>query len=140
MILSLDRVRILRLENPTPDETLANKSPESPHLPPVQQALDFLRTELELQTLNTLVFQKIPFFLGHGIEDAKVRVGLGREAASCLKTLNANMMLKEYEGLGRWYSGQMLAGIIAFVQKHAEWDEPGLERKTGYENGLSPDA
>lgn len=90
---------------------------------PTKRAINWLREELELRLDlgegNTheevgLVFNKIPVFLGHGVEDEKVSVVLGRAAFSCLRGLGVDgVEWKEYEGLGHWYSSEMLSDIVS---------------------------
>lgn len=87
-------------------------------MPPVEQAVDFLREELKFPNLKaSLSFQRTPIFLGHGTEDEKVPLGLGREAASCLRSLSGIVYFIEYEGLGHWYSGDMLRDLARFITK-----------------------
>lgn len=64
-----------------------------------------------------LVFQKIPIFLGHGTEDEKVGIEVGREAMTCLDLLEADVKMVEYEGLGHWYSDKMLNDIFEFLRQ-----------------------
>lgn len=56
--------------------------------------------------------------VGHGNQDDKVPIEIGREAAKCLDLLGANVESIEYEGLGHWYSPQMLRDIIEFLRKN----------------------
>lgn len=89
------------------------------------RAVMHLREELDLPVVafDTLAsFQQTPILLGHGKDDEKVPVELGREASRCIKSLGANVMWKEYEGLGHWYSSEMLFNIVAFVRKHTAWE------------------
>ena len=44
-------------------------------------------------------------FFGHGIDNEKGLIGLGREVVRCLEALGARVEAKEYEGLGHWYWG-----------------------------------
>ena len=91
---------------------------DAAQLSPVKQAIRYLRDELELPNLEeSLAFQHTPVFLGHGTEDEKVPVELGREAASCFDALGGIVRWEEYEGLGHWYSADMLADVIKFVQE-----------------------
>lgn len=62
-----------------------------------------------------LVFQQIPIFMGHGTEDEKVGIEVGREAKNCLDLLEAGVKMVEYEGLGHWYSDKMLDDIFEFL-------------------------
>lgn len=66
---------------------------------------------------NTMVFQRVLVFLGHGVEDEKAFVDLGREAAGCLTVLGIDVCWNEYEGLGHWYSREMLNDIKGFLQQ-----------------------
>ena len=59
-----------------------------------------------------------PIFLGHGTEDEKVPIEDGRHASTLLKRVDINVELREYEGLGHWYSADMLRDIFAFLQDH----------------------
>lgn len=81
------------------------------------QAVAFLRDEIEIEGENTMVFQNIPVFLGHGIEDEKVPIEIGREAKTCLGLLGADVEMIQYEGLEHWYSKPMLADIFAFLRE-----------------------
>ncbi|KAL8761661.1 MAG: hypothetical protein Q9184_002245 [Pyrenodesmia sp. 2 TL-2023] len=86
------------------------------------QAITFLREEVGLPAKDpSMSFQRIPLFLGHGAEDEKVPVGLGREAASCLKRLGASVEWREYEGLGHWYSGTMLKDLVDTLGGMTGW-------------------
>ncbi|KAF1942340.1 alpha/beta-hydrolase [Clathrospora elynae] len=59
-----------------------------------------------------------PVFLGHGSEDEKVPTKYGQQAASLLRDIDVTMGWKEYEGLGHWYSADMLRDIATFLQRH----------------------
>ena len=61
-------------------------------------------------------FQRTPLFLGHGTDDEKVFLHLGREAASCLRILGMQVFWTEYEGLAHWYSAAMLRDLVDFLQ------------------------
>jgi len=89
---------------------------------PGQEAVEWLRSELGAQgRTEELRFREIPLFLGHGVEDDRVSVCLGREAASFLKLLGVNVVMKEYDGLGHWYSGDMLNDLVGFVRLRTGW-------------------
>ncbi|KAL8642242.1 MAG: hypothetical protein Q9226_008530 [Calogaya cf. arnoldii] len=65
------------------------------------QAIAFLKDELEMTNQDRSgAVQEVPLFLAHGIEDEKVPIELGLEAASCLKRLGVNTEWREYDGLG----------------------------------------
>ena len=81
------------------------------------QAATYLYEELDLRgNKPSMAFQHIPVFLGHGVDDKKVVVELGREAASCLRSMGANVKWAEYEGLGHWYSPEMIGDIAELVK------------------------
>ena len=89
---------------------------------PVQQAIEFLEEELDLSASdNSSTFTSTPIFLGHGTADEKVPVSLAREADICFQILGTPCLpgqsscLKEYEGLGHWYSAEMLKDLADFV-------------------------
>ncbi|KAK0100180.1 hypothetical protein ONS95_008518 [Cadophora gregata] len=80
-------------------------------------AVNFLREELDMNDDQTETFRKIPIFLGHGTEDDKVGIELGRESQKCLQLLGADVRMLEYEGLGHWYSEDMLRNIFQFLKQ-----------------------
>lgn len=93
---------------------------------PAGAAVEWLRDELRLDTTassdeGTPVFQSVPVFLGHGVDDEKVGVVLGRRAAECLVAMKADVCWKEYEGLGHWYSGEMLRDVVDFIDRKTNW-------------------
>ncbi|KAK2882361.1 hypothetical protein FQN49_000416 [Arthroderma sp. PD_2] len=94
---------------------------------PADRAVIFLKDQLEMplprHLSGSLAFQRTPLFLGHGVEDEKVPVGLGREAASCLGAMGMDVAWNEYKGLGHWYSENMLSDLVNFLRQI----EPQLE-------------
>ncbi|KAI4170605.1 MAG: hypothetical protein LQ343_004837 [Gyalolechia ehrenbergii] len=87
------------------------------------QATAFLCEELEFPGKSpSMSFQRIPIFLGHGVKDEKVPVGLGREAVSCLRHLGASVEWQEYEGLGHWYSDAMLHHLVNTLKDVTRWE------------------
>jgi len=84
------------------------------------QAIKFLREEIDLDDKPQMVFQGVPVFLGHGVEDEKVPIELGREAKTCLDLLGADVEMIEYDGLGHWYSKEMLGDIFDFLRGKLE--------------------
>ena len=91
-----------------------------------------LREELELPSTTTssfvqllspetLPFQRTPIFLAHGAEDETVKVELGHDARDCLALLRAEVIWKEYQGLGHWYSVQMLEDLVTFLEGKTGW-------------------
>lgn len=91
------------------------------------QAATYLFEELDLVGKKpSMCFQQVPIFLGHGVDDEKVAVGLGREASRCLRSMGANVKWAEYEGLGHWYSTEMIGHIAKFI-KEVGWLDRGAE-------------
>lgn len=92
---------------------------------PAARAVGWLREELGVPCTASLstpfTFQKIPFFLGHGVQDDRVSVILGRRASECLSSVDSRICWKEYDPLGHWYSGEMLQDMVRFVHKETEW-------------------
>lgn len=85
---------------------------------PVMRTIAWLREELDSSTVQTtMAFQRIPIFLGHGVEDPKVPVEMGQNAAVFLKGLGMNVRWKSYQGLGHWYSKDMLIDVIEHLGK-----------------------
>ncbi|TVY75594.1 Acyl-protein thioesterase [Lachnellula suecica] len=81
------------------------------------EAVAFLRDEIDMEDKAGMKFQEIPVFLGHGTEDDKVPIDIGREARTCLDLLGAEVQMVEYQGLGHWYSGEMLGDIFNFLRE-----------------------
>ncbi|KAK1756936.1 alpha/beta-hydrolase [Echria macrotheca] len=57
-----------------------------------------------------------PIFLGHGIDDEKVPLGVGTTMASCLARMGINTSWHTYPHLGHWFSANMLSDIFLFLQ------------------------
>lgn len=93
---------------------------------PAAAAVGWLRDEIGLvdaaSPAGTLRFQDIPIFLGHGTEDDRVSVVLGRRATECLTTMGGEVSWNEYQGLGHWYSGPMLRDLVGFIRKQTGWE------------------
>jgi predicted esterase len=109
--------------NPEDNDNPSNIDNSSSVDPPIQ-AVAYLREELGIPVLPSLhlPFQRTPLFLGHGSEDEKVPVKLGREAASCLSAMTMDVSWKEYEALEHWYSASMLQDLVDFVRERAAWE------------------
>lgn len=86
---------------------------------PAQRAVGWLREQLDLPALQKpsefLPVQRIPVFLGHGGQDEKVNIELGRSASKCLDKMGARVCWKEYDDLGHWYSDGMLNDLLQFL-------------------------
>jgi predicted esterase len=63
-----------------------------------------------------------PVFLGHGVDDDKVPVVRGREAAACLRAAGVDAEWNEYQGLGHWYSVEMLTDMASFLAHRTGWE------------------
>jgi predicted esterase len=87
------------------------------------KAVKFLRETVDMEDTTGMVFRKIPVFLGHGTEDEKVSVELGREAKMALDLMGMDVQMKEYEGLGHWYSEKLLRDIFRFIKEKLEMEE-----------------
>lgn len=129
------------------DKNLFGRSMRSDHeRDPPKEGIAWLKEEIDLPTSSSssssaevapegsscailLPFQRTAFFLGHGTEDEKVDVRLKREANACLATLKAAVYWKEYDGLGHWYSGQILGDLTDFLEEktdgrhNSEWGD-----------------
>jgi pimeloyl-ACP methyl ester carboxylesterase len=85
---------------------------------PAVKAIAWLGEELDMpKGQNTVELEHVPVFLCYGVEDDKVPINLGREAADCLKALGIHVRRKEYDGLGHWYSEDMLKDIKQSLQE-----------------------
>ena len=90
-------------------------------------AVKALREMLELDTggksdCRPAVFNT-PMFWGHGSVDDKVPEELGRTSADCLASFGFDVEWHTYNGLGHWFSGEMIRDMAQF-----------LEGKVGCEN------
>ncbi|KAF2717583.1 hypothetical protein K431DRAFT_152709 [Polychaeton citri CBS 116435] len=87
----------------------------------ISKMIRYLQDELEiLHSDQPSRSTGIPVFIGHGVEDEKVRVSLAREATSFLGRVHIEVEHKEYKGLGHWYSGEMLCDIVNFISRQTE--------------------
>ena len=105
----------------TSDETTpVDASPKSN----VDKAIQYLHEELQLPSeRQSSKVLEIPVFLGHGTEDEKVPVTLGKDASSMLCVLGFDVEYREYNNLAHWYSGTMLRDIVWFVQQNARFGQ-----------------
>lgn len=86
-------------------------------------ALSWLREEVQAPSTSPhpdVVFRKVPTFLGHGTEDDRVSIILGRDASLSLRGLGINVFWREYETLGHWYSGPMLRDLVNFLYSNTD--------------------
>lgn len=89
-------------------------------------AVGWLRDELQLDertvlSVETPVFQQTTVFLGHGVQDDRVSVALGRRASECLAGLKGTVCWNEYAGLGHWFSEDMLRDLVDFILEETGW-------------------
>ncbi|KAF3925355.1 hypothetical protein ABW20_dc0109821 [Dactylellina cionopaga] len=118
----------------------AKLSPIKPKCYPTREAINFLRENISLPSLDSIdtippVLQT-PVFLGHGALDEKVKCSLGEEARDGLQSLGLEVTWKRYPELGHWYSvPNEIDDIEYFLQntwlRHGEMAgeeqaEPGL--------------
>jgi len=57
-----------------------------------------------------------PVFWGHGTEDEKVPLQLGRKSVECLRSIGVDVSWHAYSGLGHWFSSMMLGDVAQFLQ------------------------
>ncbi len=80
------------------------------------EAITFFRNKLDVKEAGT-AFKAIPIFMGHGTEDLTVPVDQGRNAKAAMDLIGADARLVEYQGLGHWYSADMLEDILNFLRE-----------------------
>lgn len=110
--------------DPFDRDAMGNGSDEREVSGPATVAVDWLRDELQVSKSELSddlpAFTGIPIFLGHGVQDERVSVLLGRRASQCLTAMNGRVYWHEFEGLGHWYSKDMLRAFIDFICKEME--------------------
>ncbi|KAJ4360063.1 uncharacterized protein N0V89_000622 [Didymosphaeria variabile] len=106
-------------------EVLKRKGEEFDDNTKFGKALSWLREELEMEGGRRCVgpppMQSIPTFMGHGAEDTLLPHEQGKQAAEFLRAIDVNVKWKEYEGLGHWYSTEMLRDIVDFLKERKGW-------------------
>ncbi|CAM1501187.1 Fc.00g103490.m01.CDS01 [Cosmosporella sp. VM-42] len=108
----------------------ADEGSEAEHqdqvLDPPTRAINWLREELQVpgtcESSRIPSIMHIPIFLGHGAQDEKVSIILGRQAHNCLTQIGAEVCWREYESLGHWYSGDLLRDFVEFIEEKSDWD------------------
>lgn len=92
---------------------------EETTIAPAGRAVSWLREELGLLVVTSpstlLPIQETPIYLGHGDQDERVSISLGRRASECLSQLEGDVCWKEYNGLGHWYSSTMIRDLVNFL-------------------------
>jgi predicted esterase len=91
-----------------------------------EKAVEWLGEELQTSDGKTELaqarsMQSIPVFMGHGTDDEKVPKLFGKLAADFLDYINVDVTWKEYEGLGHWYSENMLRDVVLFLKNLKGW-------------------
>ncbi|MCJ1445234.1 MAG: hypothetical protein MMC23_005739 [Stictis urceolatum] len=89
-------------------------------LSPEQETIQHLADTIDMMPITekpSMLFQQVPILLGHGTKDEKVPLYLGREAVELLQKMGAAADIREYEGLGHWYSSDMLRDTVAFLHE-----------------------
>jgi predicted esterase len=56
------------------------------------------------------------------VDDDKVPVVRGREAAACLRAAGVDAEWNKYQGLGHWYSAEMLTDMASFLAHRTCWE------------------
>lgn len=89
----------------------------------IEKAVEWLGEEIGVwgSGVEKYPMQSTPVFLGHGGEDEKVPVVIGRAAGEFLKDVDVEVVWKEYEGLGHWYSEDMLRDVVLFLKDLEGW-------------------
>ncbi|KAK0385341.1 hypothetical protein NLU13_7817 [Sarocladium strictum] len=116
-----DTQRDLDEENPFSTPEVAG---ERPH--PSVQAQNFERDLLGLQPLEEPAREKTaygtPVFLGHGVKDEKVPLGLGTSAARVVRSAGYEVRWRAYEELGHWYQvPEEVDDIVDFISSVVGW-------------------
>jgi predicted esterase len=84
----------------------------------MQQVINSLWEETELPGAaprSPFSFQSTPLFLGHGLQDTEVHHSHAREAVRLLEHMGMAVEFHAYEGLGHWYSAEMLSDVVMFL-------------------------
>lgn len=88
----------------------------------VARTVGWLKEELgrgSISDSSGLLCLQVPVFLGHGPLDEKVPSYLGQEVAMVLRELGIDVHWVKYEGLGHWYSDEMLRDIVSFIRSRS---------------------
>lgn len=112
--------------DPFDRDATGNESDDREASGPVTVAVNWLRDELQVSKVKSSedlpAFIETPILLGHGVQDERVSVLLGRRASQCLTAMNARVRWHEFEGLGHWYSEDMLRAFVNFIRKEIRWE------------------
>lgn len=96
-----------------------------------EKAVGWLREELEMENraeekTGPPPMLDIPVFMGHGMQDGMVPLGIGKLAAEFLSGMGVNTDWNEYEGLAHWYSEDMLRDIVKYLKGLKGFKDTGL--------------
>ena len=99
-----DAISVSSLQVAPEDDIFSQVQDEGVVLGKYSMAANYLLEVLDLHPCRGSVVidcQKIPIFLGHGVDDPKVPLTLGEEASSFLHQLDLNVQWQEYQSLGQ---------------------------------------
>ncbi|KAJ4288441.1 hypothetical protein N0V90_011676 [Kalmusia sp. IMI 367209] len=112
----------IKLENEDDVEDIFERVDEDPrHGTRLERAVEWLREELQVskegeKRTEPPTIRSIPVFMGHGAEDVQVPYETGRLAAETLRVVDVDVAWQGYEGLGHWYSEEMLRDVVRFLK------------------------
>ncbi|KAK4448166.1 alpha/beta-hydrolase [Podospora aff. communis PSN243] len=89
-------------------------------------AMSVLREMLDLEAegrSSRPAVLSTPVFLGHGSVDEKVSIQLGKASAETLMSLGVDVEWHTYEGLGHWFSDEMIADMAHFLDEKASMEK-----------------
>lgn len=81
-------------------------------------AIGYVRDLLELEDANpdlTKPWSGVSLWLGHGMEDQKVKLKWGEEMRDVLGDLTIDVSWKTYPGLGHWWCEDEILDFAAFL-------------------------
>ncbi|GAB0136105.1 hypothetical protein EsDP_00004421 [Epichloe bromicola] len=102
------------------DDVFEREEGQAPRSP-LMRVLEELRDEAELENVAgswQFGVSSTPVFLGHGTSDPKVDISQAFLADELLRRMGMSVELRTYEGLGHWYSREMLCHVVTFLRKH----------------------
>ncbi|WYZ35554.1 hypothetical protein EsH8_X_000201 [Colletotrichum jinshuiense] len=105
-----------------PDPFDRDGDEDAPSTNPLAQTLSVLREEIGLPPPLAdaeVSLRKTPVFLGHGAEDDRVLLRYGKHASHVLRMMGCEVIFKTYDGLGHFYSKDMLEDMLEFLKSKA---------------------
>jgi pimeloyl-ACP methyl ester carboxylesterase len=112
------------------DGNVENEEPADGAARAVKVLIEKLELDLEPPRSRPRSFDT-PIFLGHGDQDENVAMARGKEAAECLRALGFDVSWSEYQGLGHWYSAEMLTDMTIFLRARAGCEKENETFVTG---------